>query len=182
LALSIAARRFDQNPRDLIGTRTPPPLERSRPLRRYGAPIDDAGNVTRNPNRHRYAPEGETFMQPIRHLILAGMTATLLAFGAPQASAQDPAAPDFSQQQIEAFADAAVEMQRLSTSLQEQAREAANQDEIARLQQQGQAQALQIVEDAGLSADEYTAIVQAANQDPDLYTTIVDLMEQRSTP
>jgi hypothetical protein len=121
-------------------------------------------------------------MHPIRNLIFAGIAAALLALGAPQANAQDPAKPDFSQQQIEAFAGAAVEMQRLQSELQEQAREAANQDEITRLQQQGQEKALQIVADAGLSADEYTAIVQAAKQDQELYTTIVDLMQQRTSP
>ena len=119
-------------------------------------------------------------MQSTRYLI-PGIAAAWLAAASPQAIAQDPATADFSQQQIEAFADAATEMQRLKTDLDAQARQAADQEEIARLQQQAQAEAAQIVEDSGLSVDEYSAIVQAANQNPELYAMIVDLMQQRST-
>jgi hypothetical protein len=115
-------------------------------------------------------------------LILAGITAALLLLAAPQAIAQQqPMAPSaFSQEQIEAFADAAIEVQRVQTELDAQTQAAQNPDEVARLQQQAQADAAQAVEAKGLSVDEYTAIAQAANQDPQLYAMIVDLMQQRA--
>jgi hypothetical protein len=121
------------------------------------------------------------FMQRTPGLILAGITAALLLLAAPQAIAQQPMAPSaFSQEQIEAFADAAIEVQRVQTELDAQTQAAQNPDEVARLQQQAQADASQAVEAKGLSVDEYTAIAQAANQDPQLYAMIVDLMQQRA--
>jgi hypothetical protein len=113
--------------------------------------------------------------------ILPGIVALLLAVASPEAIAQDqPATPDFSQEQIEAFAGAAIEVQRVKTELDAQAAEAGNPDEVARLQQQAQAEASQAVEGSGLTVDEYTAIAQAATADPSLYAMIVDLMRQQS--
>jgi Domain of unknown function (DUF4168) len=120
-------------------------------------------------------------LQPTRQSLVAWGVAALLLLASPQAIAQDePAASDFSQQQIEAFADAAVEVQRVRTELSAQAGKAAGPDEVARLQQQASAEAAQAVADSGLTVDQYSAIVQAANADPELYAMIVDLMEERS--
>jgi predicted ATPase with chaperone activity len=146
--------------------------------------------------RHPISADKERRMQRTRS-ILSGIAAALLAVAAPQAIAQQqpqqqpqaqprPQPPpmtqsDFSQQQIEAFADAAVEMQRIQSELDAKGRQAANLDEITRLQQEAQADATQAVEDSGLSVQEYKAIVQAANTDPRLYATIVDLMQQRAS-
>ena len=94
--------------------------------------------------------------------------------------AQGPA--DFPPQQVEAFADAAVEMRRLHEKLGAQVRAAANGDEIARLQQQAIAEEVRIVETNGLTPDEYKAIGAAANRDPELRATIVALMQKRSAP
>jgi predicted ATPase with chaperone activity len=123
---------------------------------------------------------------PRTRSILSAIAAALLAVAAPGAIAQQqpqgqPAPPTtFSQQQLESFADAATEMQRVQTELNAKARDAGNADEIARVQQEAQAAATQAVEDSGLSVEEYTAIAKAANQDPQLYATIVDLMQQRA--
>jgi Domain of unknown function (DUF4168) len=93
---------------------------------------------------------------------------------------QQPAMPsEFSQLQIETFADAAIEVQRVQQDFDAQVQAAENAEEVARLQQQAEQQARQAVENHGLSVDEYTAIVQAANQDPQLYAMIVETMQQR---
>lgn len=128
-------------------------------------------------------------------LIVSGIAAAMLAVASPQAGAQDQpqtqppqaqapqtqAPPgDFSQQQLEAFADAATELQRVQTDFNEQAKNVEDQDEITRLHQQAQTEASQAVENSGLSVEEYSAIAQAANADPKLYAMIVDLMKQRS--
>jgi prophage DNA circulation protein len=120
------------------------------------------------------------------HPLILGVAAALLLLASPPAMAQEqpqgqPMAPsDFSQQQIEAFVDAATEVQRVQTELDTKAQEAQNPEEVARLQQQAQQEASQAVEESGLTVDEYAAIAQAANEDPDLYAQIVDLMQQRA--
>jgi hypothetical protein len=108
--------------------------------------------------------------------IMSGVVAAMLAAVSPEAMAQDQ---QFSQEQIEAFAGAAVEVQRVKTDLDAQAAQAANPDEVAQLQQQAQADASQAVQDSGLTIDEYSAIAEAATADPSLYAMIVDLMRQQ---
>lgn len=123
-------------------------------------------------------------MRHTRHSLTLAVAAALLLLASPHAMAQDQpqqmTAPDFSQQQIEAFVDAATEVQRVQTELDAKAQEAQNPEEVAQLQQQAQEEASQAVENSGLTVDEYAAIAQAANQDPDLYAQIVDLMQQQS--
>ena len=126
-----------------------------------------------------------------RHSLILGIAAAMLV-AAPHAMAQEqPQAqqpqqsqpmtpPDFSQQKIEAFADAATEVQRVQTELDGKAKAAQNPEEVTKLQQEAQQEASQAVESSGLSIDEYAAIAKAANEDPDLYAMIVDLMQQRS--
>jgi hypothetical protein len=115
--------------------------------------------------------------------IVASSFAAALLLASPQAMAQgQPAAPaDFSQQQIESFVDAAVEVQRVKTDLDAQTQGVTGQEDIVRLHQEAEQQAIQAVEDSGLSPTEYTAIIQAASEDPQLYAMIVDLMQKRST-
>jgi hypothetical protein len=121
-------------------------------------------------------------MPRMRHsLILGSIAAALLLLATPQAIAQQQPMPsNFSQEQIEAFVDAAIEVQRVQTEFDAQAQQAQSQEEVTQLQQQAQVDASQAVEAKGLSVDEYTAIAQAANQDPQLYAMIVDLMQQRA--
>jgi hypothetical protein len=129
-------------------------------------------------------------MRHTRHSLILGIAAALLLVASPHAMAQEQpqgqpqgqpmTPPDFSQQQIEAFVDAATEVQRVQTELDTKAQEAENPEEVAELQQEAQVEASQAVEDSGLTVDEYAAIAQAANQDPDLYAMIVDLMQKRS--
>ena len=125
-------------------------------------------------------------MPRTRHSLILGIAAAML-LAAPYAMAQEQSQqnqpmtpPDFSQQKIEAFADAATEVQRVQTELDGKAKAAQNPEEVTKLQQEAQQEASQAVESSGLSIDEYAAIAKAANEDPDLYAMIVDLMQQRS--
>jgi Domain of unknown function (DUF4168) len=123
-------------------------------------------------------------MRNLRHSLIPGIAAAML-LAAPYAMAQEqPQAPmtppDFSEEKIEAFVDAATEVQRVQTELDAKAQETQDPEEVAQLQKEAQQEASQAVEDSGLSVDEYAAIAEAANQDPDLYAMIVDLMQQRS--
>lgn len=109
--------------------------------------------------------------------------AALLAFAvAPTVAQEQPAQPSetLSQEQLTAFADAALDVQQVRAEFDGQMQAAESPEEAARLQQEAQEQATEAVESRGLTAGEYTAIADAANQDPTLYAMIVDLMEQRS--
>jgi len=128
-------------------------------------------------------------MPRTRHSLILGIAAAMLV-AMPHAMAQEQPQsqpqeqpmppPDFSQQKIEAFVDAATEVQQVQTELDSKAKAAQNPEEVTKLQQEAQQEASQAVESSGLSIDEYAAIAQAANEDPDLYAMIVDLMQQRS--
>lgn len=121
--------------------------------------------------------------------LLAGITGAVMLMGAGLAEVHaqqqqqpvQPATPsELSQGQIETFADAALEVQRVQQDFDAQVQAAENAEEIEQLQQQAQQEARQAIEDNGLSLDEYNAILQAANQDPQLYAMIVETMEQRA--
>jgi hypothetical protein len=112
---------------------------------------------------------------------LASALAVLLLIGsaAPRAQAQQqPPAVSFSQDKIEAFANAALELQRVQEDFNAQVQTAENAEAVGRLQEEAQQEAVQAIEGHGLSTDEYSTIAQAANQDPALYATIVDLMQR----
>ncbi|MGH6897278.1 MAG: DUF4168 domain-containing protein [Geminicoccaceae bacterium] len=123
-------------------------------------------------------------MQLVRSsLVLSGVLAALMVLAVPTALTQEqPAAPpaELSQGQLEAFADAAVEVQRLQTELDTDLQGAASPEEAARLQQEAQDEASRAVEARGLTTGEYLAIVQAAERDPALYAMITDMMQQRA--
>lgn len=122
--------------------------------------------------------------------MLAGIAGAMLLAGAgladvrAQETQQPPMQPqmpaELSQEQIETFADAALEVQRVQREFDSQVQSAENPEQIEQLQQQAQDQARQAIEQKGLSVDEYTAILQAANEDPQLYAMIVETMQQRS--
>jgi Domain of unknown function (DUF4168) len=100
---------------------------------------------------------------------------------AQQQMPQQPAMPSaLSPGQIETFADAAIDLLRVQEDFDAQVQAAEDAEEFAQLQQQAEQEARQAVENHGLSVDEYTAIVQAANQDPQLYAMIVEVMEQKA--
>ena len=119
--------------------------------------------------------------------LLASTVGAVMLMGAGLAEVRaqqqpQPAMPsELSQSEIETFADAAIEVQRVQQEFDSQVQAAQNAEEIEQLQQQAQQDARQAIENHGLSVDEYTAILQAANQDPQLYAMIVETMEQKRT-
>ena len=125
--------------------------------------------------------------QPIRSsLVITGVVAAVMFMGAEltdvraQQQQQPAMPPELSQGQIETFADAALDVRQVQQDFNAEMQDAQDAEEMERLQQQAQEQAQQAIEDNGLSVDEYNAIVQAANQDPQLYAMIVEVMEQKA--
>lgn len=126
-------------------------------------------------------------LQPIRSsLVITGVVAAVMFMGAEltdvraQQQQQPVMPPELSQGQIETFADAALDVRQVQQDFNAEMQDAQAAEEMERLQQQAQEQAQQAIEDNGLSVDEYNAIVQAANQDPQLYAMIVEVMEQKA--
>jgi len=118
-----------------------------------------------------------------RSLIHSSVLGALMVVAAPEAltQGQSPMAPtELSQGRLEAFSDAAIEVQRLETELNADLQEAGSPEEAARLRQEAEDQASRAVEARGLTTGEYLAIVQAAEQDPALYAMITDMMQQRA--
>jgi hypothetical protein len=124
--------------------------------------------------------------QPIRSsLVIASVAGAVMLLGAAlsdaRAQQQQPMMPpELTQSQIETFADAALELRQVQQEFDAQMQGAQDAAEVERLQQQAQQEAQQAIESNGLTVDEYNAIVQAANQDPQLYAMIVEMMEQRT--
>jgi hypothetical protein len=119
-------------------------------------------------------------------LVIAGVTAAVMFLGAGLSAAhaqeqQQPAMPQqLTQGQIESFAEAALDVQQVHQDLNAQMQSAQDTQEVERLQEQARQNAQRAIEDNGLSVDEYNGILQAANQDPQLYAMIVDVMEQKA--
>ncbi|HZA66085.1 MAG TPA: DUF4168 domain-containing protein [Geminicoccaceae bacterium] len=120
--------------------------------------------------------------------LLAGVAGAVMLMGAGllEARAQQqpqpqPAVPsEFSLSEIETFADAAVEVRQVQEDLETRVQAAEDAEEIDQLQQQAQQDAQAAVEDNGLSVDQYNAILQAANQDPQLYAMIVEVIQRKA--
>jgi Domain of unknown function (DUF4168) len=116
-------------------------------------------------------------------LTLASVLAAAVLVTAPRAQAQEqPGSPPvgLSQRELESFADAAVEVQRLETELNTDLEAADSPGEAARLRQKAEGEATRAVQANGLTTGEYMAIVRAAEQDPALYAMITDMMRQRA--
>lgn len=115
---------------------------------------------------------------------LAGFAAVLVlvlgtASGVPaQEQAVTPPAT-VSEDQVEAFADAAVAVQRVEQDFSARLQEVETQEEAEQLQQQAQTEAVQAVEESGLSLPEYYAVLDAANADPELYAMLVERIQER---
>jgi hypothetical protein len=119
-------------------------------------------------------------------LVSAGVIAAVMFMGAELTDAraqqqQQPVMPaELSQGQIENFAGAALDVQQVEQDFNAEVQDVQDAEEMERLHQQAQQQAQQVIEDNGLSVDEYNAIAQAAQQDPQLYAMIVEVMEQKA--
>lgn len=119
-------------------------------------------------------------------LAIAGVTGAVMLLGAALSDAraqqqqQPMMPPELTQSQIETFADAALDVRQVQQEFDAQMQGAQDAGEVERLQQQAQQEAQQAIEGNGLSVDEYNAIVQAANQDPQLFAMIVEVMEQKT--
>jgi len=110
---------------------------------------------------------------------VAGLALSTAVPGEARAQQQTPAATEIADEQLDAFVDAALDVQRVQQELSTELQGVEDRDEAQRLQQQAQQQAIQAIEAQGLTPDEYNDIVQAANNDRELYSTILAMMEEK---
>ena len=89
----------------------------------------------------------------------------------------------FTDDKLESFLDAAIEVQTLTESYTPRVQAAENEDEQKALVEEANAQIRGAVEDVdGITIDEYIAIGEAAQSDPALAQRITTMAQQRVQP
>jgi hypothetical protein len=83
-----------------------------------------------------------------------------------------------SQDQIESFASAALQVQQIRSQWQTRIQAADSAEQARELQTQAAAEMVSAVKEKGLTVETYRAIAAAARDNPELASRIVKLMEQ----
>jgi hypothetical protein len=92
----------------------------------------------------------------------------------PQASAP---AQDFSDDQLEQFADASQEIAAVSREYTQRLQEAENEEAQQEVRMEANEKMVEIVEDSGLDVDTFNAIGQAIQQDPELMQRVQEMAQ-----
>jgi hypothetical protein len=96
-----------------------------------------------------------------------------------QAQQQSPAArPSFDDSQLEAFANATVEVRRISQSYQSKIQSAQGDQDLEALRRQQMDELISAVKATGLSVDEYNQIHAVSRSSPEIAETINGYIEQ----
>ena len=123
-------------------------------------------------------------------LVSASLAAVLMAAGASQVSAQQanqapatqpaPAvqAADISDKKLEKFADSLGEIMEIREDFTAKLEKTGDPAEAQQLQQQANEKMMNTVEDNELSIEEYNAINQAVQNDPQLRDRVIAMVQQ----
>ncbi|AVI64132.1 DUF4168 domain-containing protein [Halomonas sp. M1] len=128
-------------------------------------------------------------MQRITALFSAALLATgLLAGTAHAQQTQDPAqdpmatqqapAQDFSDQQLQQFADASQEIAVISQEYTQRLQEAEGEAQQQEVRAEANDRMIEIVEDSGLDVDTFNAIGQSIQQDPEMMQRVQEMAGQ----
>jgi hypothetical protein len=90
---------------------------------------------------------------------------------------QPPPPPAFSQQQLESFVAAALQVREIRTRWQPRIQEAESAEKAQEFQKQGTAEMVRAIEARGLTVETFNAIATAARNNPDLASRLTKLME-----
>ncbi|MDH4572411.1 MULTISPECIES: DUF4168 domain-containing protein [Salinicola] len=124
-------------------------------------------------------------MQRITAFLAAAMMTTGLA-SAPVmaqesadsgAQAQAPA-QNFSDDQLQQFADASQDIAMISQDYTEQLQNASDEGEQQKIRQQANDEMVQAVQDSGMSVEQFNSIGQAIQQDPQLMQRVKGMVQQ----
>ena len=119
---------------------------------------------------------------------VAAVAALMLGFAGPaaaQAQSGAPTAPpvaaatDVSDAQLRTFIDAATEVQSISEKWQARAASTESEEEVEEVRRQATEEMVGAVEEKGMTVDEFNSISKAAEQDPQLKSRIVAMLQQR---
>ena len=117
-----------------------------------------------------------TFIRSKRNLALATVFAVPFIW-APMAVAGDmegememeePPEVDVSDEEIQSFAAAMIDVQELGQEWTQRMQETEDQEELSQMQQEAQEEMIGAIEDHGMTVEEYNEIATAAQQDPEL--------------
>jgi hypothetical protein len=125
------------------------------------------------------------------HRFTALFSAALLATGLMAATAhaqQDPAAPaeqpqaqapaqDFSDDQLQKFADASQEIAVISQEYTGRLQEAEGEEEQMTVREEANDKMIEVVEESGLDVDTFNAIGQAIQQDPEMMQRVQEMAQ-----
>ncbi len=116
-----------------------------------------------------------------------GIAAVAMLLAAPTAFAQQTAPPpptpqavetDFSDEELDSFAEAYVGVEALRTQYQMQYGEVEDPTEMQNVQQRFAEDATEIIADAGLEADRYDMIIMATQADEELAADVIARIER----
>lgn len=127
--------------------------------------------------------------------LAALLAASAMAATTPLASAQEPQpqqppaaspgieqpqapAADVAEEDLERFALAAIEVQRINQIYAPQVQQAQSPDEQQQIRQQANQEAAQAVQEVGLSVEQYNDISRLAVQDPQVAERVNEYIEQ----
>ncbi|HBP42874.1 MAG: DUF4168 domain-containing protein [Vreelandella alkaliphila] len=128
-------------------------------------------------------------MQRMTALFSAALLATGLLVGTAHAQqAQDPAqdpmaaqqAPvqDFSDEQLQQFADASQEIAVISQEYTQRLQEAEDENTQQEVRAEANDRMIEVVEDSGLDVDTFNAIGQSIQQDPEMMQRVQEMANQ----
>ncbi|MBZ5486163.1 DUF4168 domain-containing protein [Halomonas aquamarina] len=129
-------------------------------------------------------------MQRITALFSAALLATgLMATTANAQEAQDPAqdpmttqqaapAQDFSDQELQQFADASQEIAVISQEYTQRLQEAEDEAAQQEVRTEANDRMIEVVEDSGLDVDTFNAIGQSIQQDPEMMQRVQEMASQ----
>lgn len=120
-------------------------------------------------------------------LLSLGMAATVQAQETQQSQGQDPAgaeqpqaqapAQDFSDEQLQQFADASEEIAVISQEYTEELQSAEDEQAQQDVRMEANEKMVEVVEDSGLDVDTFNAIGQAIQQDPEMMQRVQEMSE-----
>ncbi|MBP5978868.1 MAG: DUF4168 domain-containing protein [Halomonas sp.] len=129
-------------------------------------------------------------MQRLTALFSAALLATgLMASTANAQQTQDPAqdpmatqqavpAQDFSDEQLQQFADASQEIAVISQEFTQRLQEAEDEAAQQEVREEANDRMIQVVEDSGLDVDTFNAIGQSIQQDPEMMQRVQEMASE----
>ncbi|MFW6346372.1 MAG: DUF4168 domain-containing protein [Halomonas sp.] len=114
-------------------------------------------------------------------LLSAGLMATSVHAQEDPAATEDPQASapaeDFSDEELQQFADASEDIAEISQDYTERLQSAEGEEEQQEVRTEANEKMVEEVEDSGLDVDTFNAIGQAVQQDPELMERVQEMSQ-----